>query len=130
VDAKTGKPRKLEVDQALACIDFVDGKSGLVTPAVESEKPVERERLFDCKAFQLWRLRGELPFTVGAEGEPCVLVCIEGAGQLEYGAGTYPVRKGEVWLLPAVTGACTFQPHGAANLLEIAIPDVQGADGK
>jgi mannose-6-phosphate isomerase len=130
VDAKTGKPRKLEIDQALACIDFVDGKSGLVTPVVESEKPVERERLFDCKAFQLWRLRGELPFTVGAEGEPCVLVCIEGAGQLEYGAGTYPVRKGEVWLLPAVTGACTFQPHGAANLLEIAIPEVQGADGK
>ena len=53
VDAKTGKPRELEVDQALACIDFVDGESGLVTPAVESEKPVKRERLFDCNAFQL-----------------------------------------------------------------------------
>jgi mannose-6-phosphate isomerase len=130
VDTKTGKPRKLEVDQALACIDFVDGKSGLVTPAVESEKPVKRERLFDCAAFELWRLRGELPFTVGAEGEPRVLVCIEGTGLLEQNAGMYPIRKGEVWLLPAVMGTGTFHPHGVANLLEIAIPDVQGVDGK
>lgn len=96
VDAKTGKPRELQVDQAVACIDFVDGKSGLVMPAVESEKPVKRERLFDCNAFRLWRLRGELPFTVGAEGEPRVLVCIEGDGRLEQCDGTYPMRKGEV----------------------------------
>jgi mannose-6-phosphate isomerase len=130
VDAKTGKPRELQIDQALACTDFVDGKCGLVVPAVESESLVKRERLFDCAAFQLWRLRGELPFIVGAEDEPRVLVCVEGAGQLGQGAGTYPVRKGEVWLLPAVTGACTFQPHGAASLLEIAIPDVQGVDDK
>jgi mannose-6-phosphate isomerase len=130
VDAKTGKPRELQVDQALACIDFVEGKSGLVTPTVESERPVKRERLFDCNAFQLWRLRGEMPFTVGAKDEPRVLVCVEGAGQLAPGDGTYPVRKGEVWLLPAEVGACTFHPHGAATLLEIAIPDVQGVDDK
>jgi mannose-6-phosphate isomerase len=130
VDAKTGKPRELEVDQALACIDFVDGKCGLVTPAVESEKPVKRERLFDCNAFDLWRLRGELPFAVGAADEPRVLVCIDGAGQLAQGDGTYPIRKGEVWLLPAEVGACTFRPHGEANLLEIAIPDVEGVGGK
>jgi len=37
VDAKTGQPRELEVDQALACIDFVDGAAGLVTPVVEVE---------------------------------------------------------------------------------------------
>ncbi|MEO6910709.1 MAG: type I phosphomannose isomerase catalytic subunit [Edaphobacter sp.] len=130
VDAKTGKPRELQVDQALACTDFVDGKCGLVVPAVESENPVKRERLFDCDAFQLWRLRGELTFTVGAEDEPRVLVCISGAGQIEQGDETYSVRKGEVWLLPAEVGACTFKPHGAATLLEIAIPDVQGVDGK
>lgn len=130
VDAKTGKPRELQVDQAIACTDFVNGKCGLVTPAVESAEPVKRERLFDCDAFQLWRLHGEVSFTVGAKGEPRVLVCIGGAGQLEPGDETYPVQKGEVWLLPAEVGACTFQPHGAASLLEIAIPDVQGVDDK
>jgi hypothetical protein len=26
-------------------------------------------------------------------------------------------------LLPAVVGECTFHPHGAVTLLEIAVPD-------
>lgn len=123
VDSKTGLPRKLEVDQALACIDFVDDSAGMVTPVMEGEAPVERERLFDCDAFQLWRRHGESPFTVGAVDVPRVLVCTEGNGQIEHGADTYAIRKGEVWLLPAVIGACTLRPTGTVNLLEIAIPE-------
>ena len=30
VDAKTGRPRALQVEQALACIDFAGGSAGLV----------------------------------------------------------------------------------------------------
>ena len=70
VDAKTGKPRELEVDQALACIDFARMRAaGLVSPVVEARTPVDRERLFNCEFFRLWRLHGESPFTVGAAGE-------------------------------------------------------------
>jgi mannose-6-phosphate isomerase len=123
VDAKTGKPRALQVDQAMACIDFEEGPVGRMTPVVEATTPVERERLFHCEHFWLWRLRGESPFTVGAADVPRVLVCIEGAGQVEHGGATYAVAKGNVLLLPAVVGACTFRPHGAVNVLEIAIPD-------
>ena len=36
VDAKTGQPRPLQVDQALACIDFANGAAGLVAPVVEA----------------------------------------------------------------------------------------------
>jgi hypothetical protein len=68
VDAKTGQPRALQVDQALACIDFAGGAAGLVTPVVEARTPVERERIFHCDHFGLWRLRGQSPFTVGAAG--------------------------------------------------------------
>jgi mannose-6-phosphate isomerase len=123
VDPKTGMPRKLEVEKALACVDFVDGTAGLVTPVVGGEAPVTRERLFDCDAFQLWRRQGDLPFTVGAVDVPRVLVCIEGKGQIEHGVDTYPICKGEVWLLPAITGACTLRPSGTVSLLEIAIPE-------
>ena len=122
VDDKTGKPRGLQVDQALACIDFVDGAAGLVIPVVEAKTPVERERLFDCDAFRLWRLCGNLPFTIAAEGVPRVLVCIEGRGQLEHGSGTYSVQRGEVWLLPAVIESCVFRPANAVRLLEIEVP--------
>jgi mannose-6-phosphate isomerase len=125
VDAKTGRPRALQVDQALACIDFKGGAGGLVTPVVEAATPVERERLFHCEYFWLWRMRGQSPFTVGAAGVPRVLICIEGAGQVEYGGAAYSVGKGDVWLLPAVVGACAFRPSSAVSVLEIAIPDAK-----
>jgi mannose-6-phosphate isomerase len=123
VDAKTGQPRPLQVDQALASIDFANSNGGLVTPTMVSTTPVERERLFDCEHFVLWRLRGDSPFNVGAAGMPRVLVCIEGSGRLDVGGSAYGVNKGEVWLLPAVVGACAFHPNSAVSLLEIAVPE-------
>lgn len=123
VDATTGQPRALQVEKALACVDFADGAAGLVTPVVEATAPVERERFFHCEHFWLWRLQGHSPFTVGAAGVPRVLVCIEGAGQVEHSGAIYPLEKGDVLLLPAVVGACVFRPSGAANVLEIALPE-------
>jgi mannose-6-phosphate isomerase len=122
VDAKTGQPRALQVDQALACVDFAERAAGPVAPVTEATMPVRRERLFQCEHFGLWRLCGQWPFTVGVADVPRVLVCIEGEGKLEHDGSTYPVGKGEVWILPAVAGACFFEPHGAVTVLEIALP--------
>jgi len=122
IDTKTREPRPLQVDQAFACIEFGASDSGLVQPRVETTTPVERERLFDCDAFQLWRLSGQDPFPVGETAEPRILVCIEGLGQIMNNGIPYAVGKGDVWLLPAETGECAFQPSGEATLLEIAIP--------
>jgi mannose-6-phosphate isomerase len=122
VDANTGQPRDLQVDQALSCIDYAEGAAGPVVPVIEATTPVKRERLFQCEHFGLWRLSGESPFEVGAAEVPRVLVCIEGAGQIDRHGATYAVGKGDVWLLPAVVGACAFQPQGRVNLLEIALP--------
>jgi mannose-6-phosphate isomerase len=123
VDAKTGHRRALQVDRAIACIDFAQGVIGPVVPVVEEVKPVLRERLFLCEHFGLWRLRGELPFMVGAAGTPRVLVCIAGDGQLKHDCGNYAVGKGDVVLLPAVVGACVFRPRSAVNVLEISLPE-------
>jgi mannose-6-phosphate isomerase len=123
VDAKTGQPRELQVEKAIACINFAQGEVGPSVPVLESTAPVERERLFDCEHFRLWRLRGKFPFVVGASDVVRVLVCIEGAGHIEHGCATYAVGKGDVFLLPAVIGACNFQPSNAVTLLEIALPE-------
>jgi mannose-6-phosphate isomerase len=123
VDARTGQPRPLQVDQAMACIDFAQGAIGPATPLVEEAKPVLRERLFDCEHFGLWRLHAESPFAVGAEGTPRVLVCIAGDGHLERHGASYAIGKGDVLLLPAVVGACLFHPHRAVSLLEISLPE-------
>ncbi len=123
LDSKTGQPRALQVDQALACVNFTEGKGGLVAPEVEATSPARRERLFHCDHFWVSRSRGESAFSIGAAQVPRVLVCIDGTGQVEHGDTTYAVGKGDVFLLPAVLGACAFQPLGAVTVLEIEIPE-------
>jgi mannose-6-phosphate isomerase len=123
VDPKTGRPRALQVDQALSAIDMTLGAVAPVSPVVEETTPVERERLFDCEHFRLWRLRGQSPFAVGAAGAPRVLVCIEGTGRVEHGGETYTAGKGDVLLLPAAVGASVFQPSGTVTVLEAALPE-------
>jgi mannose-6-phosphate isomerase len=123
VDPKSGRPRALQVDQALSAIDVAQGAVAPVAPVLEEAKPVERERLFDCDHFRLWRLRGQSPFAVGAAGAPRVLVCIEGTGRVEHGGETYAAAKGDVLLLPAAVGVCAFRPSGAVTLLEVALPE-------
>jgi mannose-6-phosphate isomerase len=122
VDATTGQPRALQVDEAIACIDYADREVSSVVPVLESTAPVTRQRLFQSEHLGLWRLSGSSPFTVGVLDVPRVPVSIEGEGKLEYNGSTYPLAKGDVCLLPAVVGACPFQPHGAVTLLEIALP--------
>jgi mannose-6-phosphate isomerase len=123
IDATTGQPRALQVDQAIASIAFGGCGEGLEKPEPESAVPVCREKLFHCDHFRLWRLRGESTFAVGAAGGPRVLVCIEGAGAIRHGEATYTASQGDVFLLPAVLGACTFQPRGTVSVLEIEIPE-------
>jgi mannose-6-phosphate isomerase len=123
IDAQTGKPRDLQFDKALTCIDFAQVAVCPVFSEIESTTPIVRERLFNCEHFRLWRLRGKSSFMVGAAEKPRVLVCIAGFGQLAYDGANYAVGKGDVLLLPAVVGACNFRPHGAVNLLEIALPE-------
>jgi len=122
IDPETKQPRPLQVDQAFACIDFGASNSGLVAARVETSVPVEREGLFDCAAFKVWRLLGQNPFPVGACAEPRVVVCLEGSGRIVHHGTPYSVGKGDVWLLPAEVGECAFEPSGEIALLEIAIP--------
>jgi mannose-6-phosphate isomerase len=42
---------------------------------------------------------------------------------VEHGGATYAIGKGDVYLLPAAVGACTFQPRGRVNVLEIEVPE-------
>ena len=123
VDPRTGRPRALQVDQALSAIDVSQGAVKPVSPVLGETTPVERELLFDCDYFRLWRLCGQSPFAVGAAGAPRVLVCLEGTGRVEHGGETYAAGKGDVLLLPAAVGVCAFRPSGPVTLLEVALPE-------
>jgi mannose-6-phosphate isomerase len=123
VDPKTGQGRPLQVEPALACIDFQRGPSGPVVPVVETAQGELRERIFLCEHFGLWRIHGAAPFPVGAAGTPRVLVCIAGNGHLEHDGVPYPIGKGDVVLLAAALGQSSCSSSGTITLLELSLPE-------
>jgi mannose-6-phosphate isomerase len=128
IDAKTGQPRALHVEQALSCIDFAEPPVSPVTPQVDAAIP-GRQRLFHCEQFSLWRVRTSDPFTVGAVGVPRVLVCVDGAGHVEHGGAVSASGRGDVLLLPAVLGQCVFRPTGEVTVLEVGLPEGAASAG-
>lgn len=123
VDAKTGNPRPLQVESALACLDFEQGAIGPAASMVDEVKPVLRERLLDCEHFEVWRFGAESPFDVGAKRSPRVLVCLAGSGDVVHDGTIHAIGQGDVMLLPAEVGACSCLPHEAISLLEISLPE-------
>ena len=122
VDEKTGKPRELHVEKGLASIDFDQRAGHPVVPVTEPGSPIGREQLFLCGHFEVWRTTGPHSRSVGAEGEPRILVCLEGSGIVRSGEGSSPLKRGAVMLLPAAVGQCVCEPDSPMTLLEIAIP--------
>ncbi|MDN5286683.1 MAG: mannose-6-phosphate isomerase [Mucilaginibacter sp.] len=119
-DAKTGKHRELQVNEALACIDFEQVNIGPVIPVDEGD---QTEKLFDDEHFIVWRIQNKSLFAIGCINEPRILVCIKGNGKLYYEEHHFSINKGDVMLLPASVGQCNFQPDSEITLLEIAITD-------
>lgn len=121
IDAKTGKPRELQVEKAIECIDFNQVDIGPVTPAKDPSIK-NAEKLFDNEHFKLWRIKSKTFFTVGFIDQPAILVCIDGSGTMNYNENEYVIRKGEVMLLPAIIGQLELKPEKEITLLQIAIP--------
>jgi mannose-6-phosphate isomerase len=122
LDPQTGQRRTLQVDQAMACIDFNQGPIHPVLPVVEMSKPVLRERLVSCDHFAVTRVTAGSSFSVGVEGLPRVLVCLAGRGLIEHAGKCYSFGRGNVLLLPAVVGVCLCRPSGPVTVLELTLP--------
>jgi mannose-6-phosphate isomerase len=123
IDEKTGKPRDLQVEEAIACIDLTKTDVKPLAPIVKKANDLLTEKLIENEHFNLWRLTGKVPFNVGKKETPRVLICIEGRGKVESDKEHYTLSKGEVMLLPAMVGACLFEPNGKAVILELALPE-------
>lgn len=121
-DPKTGEARPLQVEQALACVDFARGVIQPAEPVAEEHASGPRERVLNCAYFTLWRVRSAAPFFVGADDEPRILVCLDGKGLIEYQDTGFDTERGAVTLLPACLGVCRLRPEGEITVLEIAVP--------
>lgn len=123
VDAQTGQPRQLHIEESLACIDFNAPACGPAEVVLEQEQPARRERLARCEHFDLLRWGGEQPFIAGAAGRCRILVGVKGKVAVQHAGRTYPLGRGQVMLLPAEVGACECRPTGEAVVLECGWPD-------
>lgn len=122
VDPKTGKRRDLHVEDALACSDFARGPCGPVRAEVVDEAQVWREELVGCRYFTLTRRRATRVFPVGAAGQCRVVVCAAGRGELGWGGIFWPLKAGDVILLPAAVGVAWCVPGRDFVLLECGLP--------
>lgn len=126
VDATTGKPRELHLDQALACIDFDSPPA----PPMQERSHVASlwtavTRLATCPFFTIERVRmieglqQPIPYA-----EPVIWIVLEGEGQLHWrrGATPIPFRRGDVVLLPARMEDASVGVTSAAQWLEVTMP--------
>ncbi len=123
IDKVTGKPRELHIEKGLESITFPQEPVKPVVPIPETAGAVTRERLVDCTHFKLWRVKASETFAIGGDHGPRIVVGLGGGGGFHYAGETYPVRTGEVWLIPAELGPTEFIPNSEVELLEIALPD-------
>ena len=111
VDAKTGKPRQLHVEEAKDAIDYTVYPSYVTAPGKEIEGI---EKLVECSHFQVYRLNidGKKKFypTIDTFSS---LTCIEGNLTVVDDRGnTLEFHKGETVLIPAMAKEFTLTGTG------------------
>lgn len=113
LDAKTGLPRELHVEQAKDAIDYTVYPDYVAKPGKETDGVTP---LVDCDHFSVARVKveGEKELVTGADTFT-TMTCIEGEATVtDDRSNTVTIKKGESILVPAmadrltITGTATF----------------------
>ena len=124
VDPTTGRPRALQVDQALACTDFAQVALGPVLPVMETTAPVRRERLFDCEHFSLGAFRESSP-SASARQVSRASWCASGVpARSSTAAPPTPSRVVMCCSCPPWSVRAYCGPAGPVSVLEVALPGI------
>lgn len=116
VDARTGRPRELHVEEAKEAIDYKVRQSGATRPGPETDG---KSALTSCSHFtaDLLRVGGEREVSTDYDSFT-TLTCIEGSIQVRTGAGeetALTLRRGQSALIPAPVNRLTLT--GTATLI-------------
>jgi mannose-6-phosphate isomerase class I len=76
------------------------------------------EALVSCRYFTLARRRPRDRCRLRANGRCRILVGVEGKARLVHDGADFPLKFGDVYLLPAAVGGCEVVPDGPLTLLE------------
>jgi mannose-6-phosphate isomerase len=103
-----GRPREVQLEEALLSIDYEREVIGPVTPRLSSRGGGNRAaELVDCEHFRLELLELEDPLDLDTGGVAVVYVVTRGRGRLSVpeGAAGFELAPGDTWLVPAELGA-------------------------
>ena len=114
VDAQTGKPRALHVEQAMRCTDF---DSGPCNPVQETPTEQQWGVLVDCPYFRLSRMQLDSNSRISPQERCTIFVCIDGTARLVVDEREYPMHRGDVLLCPAVLRDYSLRTQTHATIL-------------
>lgn len=123
-DARTGQPRELHVEKALAVSELSPAAHQTIPPI---QLDNQRWLLIACPYFALERWTLAMPhssttFPTSFE----IFTVTNGMGTLAWQGGEIPVRQGESVVLPASLGGYTLTPESEQwELLRVYVPDVE-----
>ena len=115
VEAHTGQPRTLHIDEGVACTDYSRGPQNPVAGVTFAHG----ERLVDCPYFTLDRRNLSSPQTITQNNRFRILVCIQGSAILSDGTHKLTLTPGTVTLIPACTTQVQLLPCPNITLLDI-----------
>jgi mannose-6-phosphate isomerase len=129
----SGPPRKLHVEEAIACIDW---SAGPVQPVrargYKQGEPdgggLVRQRLVEGPFFRLEHLRLSGPAVLPG-GRMQIVVVLYGRGALASDGGREALRVGDVLLLPAALARAECEPEGVLGILLATLPEGRVAAG-
>jgi mannose-6-phosphate isomerase len=124
-----GNPRKLHIEEALACIDWSRGPVEPV-PAVGFRAASDgghspgrwRQVLVQCPYFNLEYVRDQEPVACGGSGRLEALIVVQGQGSWTTAEGEAELRTGQTWVLPATMPRTWYRPESDLGLLLCTLP--------
>jgi mannose-6-phosphate isomerase len=120
----SGRSRQLHIEEALASIHW---DIGPVEPVrvlgYDTDGPVQRQSLVQCRYFDLDYFRSAQPFSLGGKGRLQVAIALHGRSTIQTGAGRRSFDAGQTLILPAVLGPSVCMPTGNLGVLTATLPD-------
>jgi len=122
-----GKPRTLQIRQALDVMHFGEQSGGLCDPVRVTHGAITETFYAACRHFatERWEFRERIAAVTSPEHFD-LLIFLEGTGRIEFADGAEPYAPAEVWLLPAALGAYQLVPESPSTLLRTYVPDLHG----
>jgi len=118
-----GLARQLHIEKALDVIQFGEQSGGKIEPVRIERGAVTETYFVACRYFatEKWKFSERIDRAASRERFE-LLIFLEGAGTIGWGADRANYSPAQVWLMPAALGAYELAPNASTSLLRTYVP--------